>query len=200
MVLPVAVEIAPPDAPKEYVAVLLSACSRARRGGVECVLAADAPAGGSSAVAIITWQGNSRALVEVGLRREGRAEWRARSLDFAAARDDVLERWRAVGLVVGTMANEQLEAAQPAEAQAEPAPAPVAPAPAPVPLPPANDRGKRERATTRVKPARVRLDLGAAVGPALAALRFGGLLRGELRLPDPLRLQLTGALSRASER
>src|SRR5688500_17357593 len=165
MVLPVAVEIAPPDAPKEHVAVLLSACSRAKRDGVECVLAADAPAGGSSAVAIITWQGGTRALVEVGLRREGRAEWRARSLDFAAARDDVLERWRAVGLVVGTMANEQLEAARPAEAQAAPKskveakpgpkskskskPKPEAqqepeaeqePEPEPEPLPPATDR------------------------------------------------------------
>jgi hypothetical protein len=192
MVLPVAVEIAPPDAPKEHVAVLLSACSRAKRDGVECLLAADAPAGGSSAVAIITWQGSSRALVEVGLRREGRPEWRSRSLDFAAARDDVIERWRAVGLVVGTMANEQLEEARPAEAQAEPEPEPEpAPAPTPVPLPRATEPGKRQRATTRLEPAQGRIDLGAAVGPALAALRFGGLLRGELRLPDPLRIQLT---------
>ena len=66
MVLPVAVEIAPPDSPKESIAVLLAACTRAKRGG-ECVLAADVAGGGTSAVAIVTWQGNARALVEVGL-------------------------------------------------------------------------------------------------------------------------------------
>jgi hypothetical protein len=188
MVLPVAVEIAPADAPKEQVAVLLSACTRAKRGA-ECVLAADVPSGGTSAVAIVTWQGGSRALVEVGIRRAGRPDWRSRSLDFDPTRDDVLERWRAVGFVVGTLANEELdEPSTPEQAGSEPAAA-VAEPPAAPPKAPVSTAPPTPKRVAR--PIRGRLDLGAAAGPALDAVRFGGLVRGELELPNPLRLQLT---------
>ena len=226
MVLPVAVEIAPPDSPREQVAVLLAACTRAKRGG-ECVLAAEAPAAGTSAVAIVTWQGGARALVEVGVRRGGRPQWRARSLDFDATRDDVLERWRAVGLVVGTLANEQVEPPGKAEAptESEPSdpsnatrskgPAPAASAEqragaARSPRKPqagtagdenadlerdadegVNDDQNDDLSLRRRRPYGVRLDLGAAAGPALQAVRLGGLLRGELRLPRPLVVQLS---------
>lgn len=205
MVLPVAVEIAPADAPREQVQVLLAACTRAKRGG-ECVLAAEAPSGGSSAVAIVTWQGSARALIEVGLRREGQPEWRARSLDFDPARDDLLERWRAVGLVVGTLANEEIEAAERAADVKD-----GVGATAPTSRPKAPERGPRSQAETTtdadadaeaadddeapvdraLEPVLARLDVGAAIGPAFEAIRFGGLVRAELPLPDPLRLQFT---------
>jgi hypothetical protein len=210
--LPVAVEIAPVDAPREQVAILLSACTRAKRGS-ECVLAADVANEATSAVAIVTWQGSSRALVEVGLRREGRSEWRTRTLEFDPGKDEPLERWRAVGLVVGTLANEELEQERPTSAAPEGAPAQQATKPATKPAEAAGRRAKPERSEPNedggddddgddreyeivtgpsyLGPVRARLDLGAAAGPALEAMRFGGLVRAELRLPDPIRLQLT---------
>jgi hypothetical protein len=210
MVLPVAVEIAPPDSPKESVAVLLAACTRAKRGG-ECVLAADVAGSGTSAVAIVTWQGNARALVEVGLRREGHPEWRTRTLEFDPNRDDLLERWRAVGFVIGTLANEE---ASSSESEPERTPKPVGSMPAKA----AAEKAKRrdpdgnaseskapesegaestsgEGAISQNEPvfgrARGRLDVGASIGPAFDEVRFGGLVRGEVQLPDPLRAQIT---------
>jgi len=206
MVLPVAVEIAPPDSPKENVAVLLAACTRAKRGG-ECVLAADVAGTGTSAVAIVTWQGNARALVEVGLRRQGNPEWRTRTLEFDPNRDDLLERWRAVGFVVGTLANE--ETASPAtEPERSPDSAASASAKPPADAPkrdepesPAPDAdgaegggGEPARApeyTPVFGRARGRLDVGATLGPAFDEVRFGGLVRGEVQLPDPVRAQIT---------
>lgn len=209
--LPVAVEIAPVDAPREQVAVLLAACTRAKRGS-ECVLASEVPNDSASAVAIVTWQGSSRALVEVGLRREGRAEWRTRTLEFQLGKDEPLERWRAVGLVVGTLANEELEQKAERSAQDVPSADPGKPATKPAPAEPPkprepdtddasdeseseSERESDEREPGAVPrylgPVRARLDLGAAAGPALDALRFGGLVRAELRLPDPIRVQLT---------
>src|SRR5690606_23022750 len=72
---PVAVELAPADAPREHVAVLRAACTRTKRE-VECVAAEEVDDRGASAVAIVTWQSEQRALVEVGLRRGGQPEWR----------------------------------------------------------------------------------------------------------------------------
>jgi hypothetical protein len=207
MVLPVAVEIAPPDAPKENVAVLLAACTRAKRGG-ECTLAADVGGSGTSAVAIVTWQGHTRALVEVGLRRQGHPEWRTRTLEFDANRDDLLERWRAVGFVVGTLANEEAPSTE-AETQRAPNAAGSASKTTSAvkarhsePEKPNLADGEESRgpvssdsAATEYAPvfgrARGRLDLGASLGPAFDEVRFGGLVRGEVQLPDPLRAQIT---------
>ena len=207
MVLPVAVEIAPPDSPKENVAVLLSACTRAKRGG-ECVLAADVSGSGTSAVAIVTWQGNARALVEVGLRREGNPEWRTRTLEFDPNRDDLLERWRAVGFVVGTLANEETPSTESDPARTSKAPEATPPA---ATREKAKQRESEEPRTTDAEGkestesagttvdeyepvfgrARGRLDVGAALGPAFDEVRFGGLVRGEVQLPEPVRAQIT---------
>jgi hypothetical protein len=100
--LPVAVEVAPANAPREQVTALLTACSRAV-GDAECILAADAADGNTQAVAIVTWQSDGRATVEVGLRHEGKPEWRSRNVSFLPS-DEPLERWRAVGFVVGMLA------------------------------------------------------------------------------------------------
>lgn len=205
MVLPVAVEIAPPDSPKESVAVLLAACTRAKRGG-ECMLAADIAGSGTSAVAIVTWQGNARALVEVGLRREGHPEWRTRTLEFDPNRDDLLERWRAVGFVVGTLANEEAPSgeSEPERTPKPPESTPPKPAPQkpkqgqPQPRAPEDENSEApsgEGTAGEYEPAfgraRGRLDVGAALGPAFDDVRFGGLVRGEVQLPDPLRAQIT---------
>jgi hypothetical protein len=127
--LPVAVEVAPPNAPRAQIAVMLAACSRAVADS-SCVLAADVSEGGTLAVAIVTWNAADQVLVEVGLRQHGHAEWRSRSLSFGP-RDELLERWRTVGFVVGILARGDAAAdstlpGKESAPRTEPAPASVA--------------------------------------------------------------------------
>lgn len=105
--LPIAVDITPSDAPREHVTVLLAACARAS-AEAECVPAEGVPVAGSRAVALVTWQGDRRAVIEVGLRKDGRPTWRSRTLNFDA-RDALTERWRTVGFVVGTLSRPEVE-------------------------------------------------------------------------------------------
>lgn len=207
MPFPVAVEIAPADAPREHIAVLLAACTRTKRE-VECVAAEEVDDRGASAVAIVTWQSEQRALVEVGLRRGGQPEWRTRVLDFEA-RDDVLERWRTVGIVVGTLANEDLDASAgprsgsrsttalseaPADSASFPEPPPKAEEapsrrarPQPGEPEPVATEGVPERTgapsdgPSPSEASAAALDLGAALGPALGRTRSGGFAR--MRIP-----------------
>lgn len=192
--LPVAVEVAPPNAPREQVTALLAACSRAV-ANAECVLAADAPEGGTQAVAIVTWQGDGRARVEVGLRREGKPEWRSRNVSFGAE-DEPIERWRAVGFVVGTLARDEApDAAGKAEEKPAPKPpeiAPKPPQPQPQPqlqlqLQPVAPPAARKPSLAPTHPAQAAVELGAVMGPGLDGLRTGGVLRTRWPLYDSLR-------------
>ncbi|MGC4088885.1 MAG: hypothetical protein QM756_13485 [Polyangiaceae bacterium] len=182
--LPIAVEIAPPDAHKDQVAALLSACSRAVAES-ECVLAAEAPEGGAAAVAIVTWQSDGQAFVEVGMRRDGRPQWRSRNVSFASE-DEPIERWRTVGFVLGTLARSELTGENPPE----PAPSgePVRPTPPAAAVAP--DTGKaRPSPSVRMDPAQAAIDVGAELGPALASgLRSGGVLRTRWPFQEPLRV------------
>lgn len=209
--LPIAVEVTPADAPREHVAVMLAACSRAA-ADVECVPAAEVPAGASGAVALVTWHGERRVAIEVGLREDGRPAWRSRTIDFAT-QDDPLERWRTVGFVVGTLSRpegsvpETSEATppgaapsaeesaasrrEPSKTQSSPAAQrprqPVAPrrrANAEASATAGLDEGRVFVPSLPYEPARAHLDLGGAVGPALDGVRTGGLARGHLRLSD----------------
>ena len=93
----VAVEIAPPNAAAPLKQSLLDACSRAAEE--RCV----EPEGEQepNVVAIVSWTDPLHARLEVALRREQR--WVVRTMGFAA-QDAPAERWRAVGLVIGTLA------------------------------------------------------------------------------------------------
>ena len=181
--LPVAVEVAPPNAPREQMAALLSACSRAV--AADCVLAADAPAGGTQAVAIVTWQSDGSVTVEVGLRRDGKPEWRSRSVNFGAA-DEPIERWRAVGFVVGTLARGETPGEPPAEDEPEAAPKP----PEPTPKAPEAERvapPPKPAVILPTHPARAAVELGAVMGPGLDGLRAGAVLRTRWPLYEQLR-------------
>jgi hypothetical protein len=183
--LPIAVEIAPPDAPREQVTALLTACSRAIADS-ECVLASEAPEGGALAVAIVTWQSDGQAFVEVGMRRQGRPEWRSRTVSFGGD-DEVVERWRTVGFVVGTLARG--EAGDAPATEEKPLP-PKTPEPAPVqheaPRPP--PPRPRVVAPPPRGPARAALDLGAEGGPGLGGkVRSGGSMRTRWPFQEPLR-------------
>lgn len=183
--LPVAVEVAPANQPREQIAALLAACSRAV-GEAECVLAADAPDGGTQAVAIVTWQSDGRATVEVGLRREGKPEWRSRNVSFLAS-DEPVERWRAVGFVVGTLARGEAPAQPGVEPEAE-KPEQKAPAVAPKPHPDEVAVAVAPRLEKKAgHAARAAIELGAVMGPGLDGLRTGAVLRTRWPLYDHLR-------------
>jgi hypothetical protein len=130
MSAPVVVEVtaASPDAPA--LAAMLEACGRAV-GHTPCVLARQAPEPPYEAVAIVTLEGDGRVRVEVGLQAGEKRPWQSRELVFQDT-DLELERWRAVGFVVGTLAS----AARSEPEVAPPAPPPpVTDAPPPVPAP-----------------------------------------------------------------
>jgi hypothetical protein len=184
--LPIAVEIAPPDARPEDVAALLTACTRAVAPS-ECVLAAEAPEGGALAVAIVTWQNDGQAFVEVGMRREGRPEWRSRGVNFAAE-DERVERWRTVGFVVGTLARSELSGEPVPEEKPKPEPPRTPPA-----APPAAPRPQRDPHSPVSKPpVRAAIDVGGELGPGLASgWRTGGVLRTRWPFQDPLRLLIS---------
>src|SRR5215471_6679784 len=94
----VAVEIAPPDAGTALKQSLLDACSRAAEQRCTEPQGETEP----NIVAIISWRDPLHATVEVALRREQR--WIVRTMAFVD-QDAPEERWRAVGLVIGTLAS-----------------------------------------------------------------------------------------------
>jgi hypothetical protein len=186
--LPIAVEIAPLEGHREEASVLLAACSRAA-ADAECVLAADAPQGGAAAVAIVTWQSDGQAFVEVGMRRAGQPQWRSRNVTFGAG-DETVERWRTVGFVIGTLARSELGG------DLNPEPTPTSERASARPSPPSTkERAPNDERTPRrkedaveTKPAQAAIDVGAEIGPGLASgVRTGGVLRTRWPLQDPLR-------------
>lgn len=188
--LPIAVEIAPLDARRDEVQVLLDACTRAAAAG-ECVLASDAPPGGAGAVAIVTWQTENQAFVEVGMRRDGRPEWRSRNVAFSA-NDELLERWRTLGFIVGTLARNEIARAPEAEpavpSQGEPVPSPP-PAPQPAKTAPSEPAPSSDNSSSSSGAALAAIDVGGELGPGFGSgLRAGGLLRAHLPLQAPLRV------------
>lgn len=198
MPLPVAVEITPLDAPREQIQVLLDACSTALEEA-RCVVASEAIDRSSHSVAIVTWQGTRRVLVEVGVRRGGRSEWRSRSLSFETI-DDVAERWRSTGLVIGTLAQDQPEPT-PGETEAprsdarRPEPSPLVTPDQPTEtreVEPREEPATGHSATRPPPPDRSTFELGGSVGEALGGPRFGGLFRVRFGLADQVRAVAAG--------
>lgn len=185
--LPIAVEIAPLEGHRDEVPVLLAACSRAA-ADAECVLASDAPPGGAAAVAIITWQSDGQAFVEVGMRRDGRPQWRSRNVNFGPD-DEPVERWRTVGFVVGTLARSELAG----DTNPEPTPTSERATPPPANTPSASaapqEREPRAKPSSiNMSAAQAAIDIGAELGPALASgVRTGGVLRTRWPFQEPLR-------------
>jgi len=175
----IVIEIAAPKVSDEALAVLVSSCTRAARGA-ECVLAKNSSDASPSAVAIVSAQGADKMRVEVGVREGEHDSWRTKDFAFLAE-DDALDRWRAVGFAIGTLAESDAEA--PAEPAEPLAPAPPAPAPAiPVAPPPEH----RPRVAAKPKP-----------GPRLFVAALGvfgpGLDRGPWRIGSGLGVELAPA-------
>jgi hypothetical protein len=125
----IVIEISAPDVSNDALAVLVSSCTRAARGA-ECALAKNASDASPSAVAIVSLQGEDKMRAEVGVRQGDHDSWRTKDFAFLAA-DETLDRWRAVGFAIGTLAETNPEPSPDA-----PAPPPPAPGPPPVAPPP----------------------------------------------------------------
>ena len=116
----VVVEIAPPESAPELKSALLDACTKAAQGAT-CVEAGTAQENAPGVVAIVSWQGAGNVRLQVALRRE--QEWVTREITFDE-HDVPVERWRAVGLVIGTLGSVIARGeTPPPETPAEPAPA-----------------------------------------------------------------------------
>jgi hypothetical protein len=185
----IVIEIAAPQASEDALSVLVSACTRAAREA-ECVLAKNASDEQPAAVAIVSLQAENKMRVEVGVHQGDHDSWRTKEFSFLAA-DEPLDRWRAIGFAIGTLA----ESEPPPEVQAAPPAAP--PVEAPVPLvpelpPPAPQKPKPHV----VGP----LSVGAAAifGPGLDSgggpWRLGSELYVDLALPSvPMFLTFGGS-------
>lgn len=193
----VAVEIAPPDAAAPLKQSLLDACSRAAEERCVEPLGDQEP----NVVAIVSWADPLHARLEVALRREQR--WVVRTMGFAQ-QDAPGERWRAVGLVIGTLASLMAHNKEPpdvGEAPPNPAPPPaaeptsapptpsqppvVATPPTPAPVPDHVERAHAVETQRGTQPPRHGFVGGAIVaGSALdrGAPRLGGELDGHLLL------------------
>ena len=137
----IVIEIAAPQVSDDALSVLVSACTRAARDA-ECVLAKNATDAQPAAVAIVSLQAEDKMRVEVGVHQGDHDSWRTKDFAFLAA-DDPLDRWRAVGFAIGTLA----ESEQPAEPKASEPPAPTA-TPRPPPTSAASASTEATKGTT----------------------------------------------------
>ena len=109
---------------------MLRACSAALPSA-RCVRAGESGGAPSSAIAMVSWAGELRARVEVGVRQAEPPVWRTRELAFERG-DPAIERWRAIGFTIALLAGDE---AAPRDEPAAPAPRdePSAPPPATAP-------------------------------------------------------------------
>jgi hypothetical protein len=172
----IAVEIAQADAASPHASVLVHACTQGLRAGGECALATDAEAEPSAAVAVVSWDGaHLSAQVRVGVRGSPRADWFTSQLRFAPW-DAEVERWRAVGLVVATLA------AGAASGSSTPSPpSPRAPA-AVSPLDRMPARAEAEHPSRELVPWSFELAGHVARGAAGGFGARGGSVRAEARI------------------
>jgi hypothetical protein len=205
---PVVVEIAPPNAPLPLRQALLQACSRAVRDS-SC-LEAEGSNEEPVIVAIVSWRSGTHVRVDVALRPE--REWVVREMDFEAT-DAPEERWRTVGLAIGTLASAIVEPSKPATAapntapppnqktepaapaSAAPAPPPAAPAPPPIEARPDVPAETTETSRRHLEPFDGFVAAGLVLGPALNGTfpRAGGEVEGRLRVAPRLLYAALGA-------
>ena len=133
----IVIEIAASDAASPYAAALVEACSRGSHANMSCVLPTDTDSSAPPMVAVVTWADSEHRDVEVqvGARRTTGPEWSNRHLSFGVT-DAEIERWRAVGLVIATLAGE-VAASNPEPPKVEPKLEPVKVAAPLAPPPPA---------------------------------------------------------------
>jgi hypothetical protein len=182
----VLVEIAPPESSREHQESLLRACRVAAKP-LRCVAgeAGDEP---PALLAIVAWDAEGNARIEVGVRREKRVEWAERRLTFAAG-DPEKQRWEAAGLAAGTVAAALSQTNAPAPAAEKQAPAPETQRSEPLHL---ND----ESAEPSGAPASWGVDLGLVAASGFGgSVRAGGSLGVRYAPAGALRVELRGSLA-----
>jgi hypothetical protein len=197
------------DAAPDQTAWVLEACSRAITNG-RCV--ADAPGDQESpaAVAIVRVKDVDGRLVriEVGRRRDERAAWSVREIEFAAA-DPPSECWRSVGLALATLVGEieELdrieETDEPAQAEVEAEmPKPNGASASAVSITPVDARVATEDPAPDVPFERPRAFLGAgalaALGSESTPVRWGAGGRFDWIFGSGLGLSFRGDYSRVA--
>lgn len=187
----IVIEISAPQASEDALSVLVAACTRAARDA-ECVLAKDASEQQPAAVAIVSLQAEDKMRVEVGVHQGDGDSWRTKEFSFLAA-DQPLDRWRAIGFAIGTLAESEPPADAPVES--EPAPPPEAPPPIVRPAAPPPVAAPKPKSSSHGSAS---LSIGAAaiLGPGLDSgpWRLGSELYAHLGVPGaPVFLTLGGS-------
>ena len=170
-VLPILVDLAPPDVTPQQSSALLAACNEVSADR-RCLSAPDP----TRATARVRWlEGGNVAEVQAWVD----GKWRSRRLLFAE-NDLVPERWRAAGLVVGSMFE------------------PEAPAAPPEPAPPREEQTRPITRPEETDSKRYRLSLGGLGGNGLedGTLRWGGFVRMAYQ-PTEFPLGVSATLSAA---
>ncbi len=178
----VLVEIAPPEISREHQESLLRACGVAAKP-LKCV--AGEPGDEVPALlAIVVWEPDGNAHIEVGVRRQNRVEWAERRLTFAPG-DPEKQRWEAAGLAAGTVA-----ASLSRRPESEVAGPPASPPPPPEAPPEVEDSAPMPRSN-----ASWGVDLGLLVQSGFeGSVRAGGALGLRYAQPGALRRELRGSL------
>lgn len=132
----IVIEIAAPKVSEGALSVLVSACSRAARDA-ECVLARNASEEQPAAVAIVTLQSEDKIRVEVGVRQGDHDSWRTKDFAFMTT-DESMDRWRAVGFAIGTLAESNPAPEQETSERVAPTPAASSPSHSSTATPPAS--------------------------------------------------------------
>ncbi len=160
---PVVIELSAADAASAHAGVMVAACTQAVADG-ECQTAVSDPAD-ARAIAMVSWDpARTSVRIELGVKSGGSTRWVSRRLDFRDG-DPEIERWRSVGLVVGTLVGE-------AEQEVERTRVAESPKPGPTPSPPAArtidvSPTVPPPARPSLPPTRLWLGVEAVVGPAL---------------------------------
>ena len=146
MPLPVVlIDIAPPESPPHLVETLVRACNDGLRYG-ECRVA-EAAEGDARAVASVVWLDEEQYCAEIGVLPAGEHQNDDSTVRICfESTDPEMERWRAVGFTIATLADRE----EPPKAAPQPEPKP------PLPAPPQLPRGWASW-----------LGLGVLVGPGL---------------------------------
>jgi hypothetical protein len=124
----IVIELPATDATSPFADALLDACNHGPNPDVHCTLASDTEAAPPSMIAVVSWQSPARLAVEVqvGVRETSGPQWSTRRLTFTET-DAELERWRAVGLVIATLARQATDASSSPPAVTPPTPPPPKP-------------------------------------------------------------------------
>ena len=100
--LPIMIDVTGGGVAAPSAAAMIEACNAS--AGRTCEIVESTPTD-SDAVAHVAWKGSERlqAVVQVGLGRGDHRRWNEREIEFKPT-DDVAERWRSIGLIIGATA------------------------------------------------------------------------------------------------